>query len=205
MTRVPFGQYRGQPVERLLADESYCSWLLAGKWIHRRYPDIAAAAIARYGDVDVVRPEPESRYETSPLCRGTRADGKRCTAIAIYTLDYCRHHRDQESHAIRGPLGPARVGWLDVYQRFYDLLARELPADGGTLICSPRYMVDSGVTVSIAGARCTRRRFLELGIIRPAGFDDLGGRTDVRSSETPPGDVVRLDERRTVRAAEATG
>lgn len=34
---VPFGKYRGQPVEQLAADSEYCQWLLTQSWFPERY------------------------------------------------------------------------------------------------------------------------------------------------------------------------
>jgi hypothetical protein len=34
---VPFGKYRGQPVEVLAADADYCEWLIAQPWFKARY------------------------------------------------------------------------------------------------------------------------------------------------------------------------
>lgn len=38
---VPIGKYKGQPVERLMADEKYSEWLLAQAWFLDRYADLA--------------------------------------------------------------------------------------------------------------------------------------------------------------------
>jgi len=35
---VPFGKYKGQPVEVLASDRDYSEWLLAQGWIAHRYP-----------------------------------------------------------------------------------------------------------------------------------------------------------------------
>ena len=37
---VPFGKYRGQPVETLVADGDYCDWLSAQPWFRDRYTGI---------------------------------------------------------------------------------------------------------------------------------------------------------------------
>lgn len=34
---VPFGKYKGQPADRLLADRDYCSWLMAQPWFAQRF------------------------------------------------------------------------------------------------------------------------------------------------------------------------
>ena len=37
---VPFGKYKGQPVESLVADSGYCDWLAAQPWFRDRYTGI---------------------------------------------------------------------------------------------------------------------------------------------------------------------
>ena len=37
---VPFGKYKGQPVELLAADRDYCDWLVAQPWFTQRYRDV---------------------------------------------------------------------------------------------------------------------------------------------------------------------
>lgn len=38
---VPIGKYKGQPLERLMADQSYSEWLLAQAWFVDRYAELA--------------------------------------------------------------------------------------------------------------------------------------------------------------------
>ena len=45
---VPFGKYRGQPVEVLAADHDYCEWLTAQPWFRDRYLTIYNTVI-NYG------------------------------------------------------------------------------------------------------------------------------------------------------------
>jgi hypothetical protein len=42
---VPFGKYRGQPVEALAADRDYCDWLMAQAWFRDRYQNIYTIVI----------------------------------------------------------------------------------------------------------------------------------------------------------------
>ncbi len=37
---VPFGKYKGQPVEALRADQAYADWLVAQDWFRERYQPI---------------------------------------------------------------------------------------------------------------------------------------------------------------------
>jgi hypothetical protein len=45
---VPFGKYRGQPVEVLAADHDYCEWLTAQPWFKARYLNVYNTVI-NYG------------------------------------------------------------------------------------------------------------------------------------------------------------
>jgi hypothetical protein len=45
---VPFGKYRGQPVEMLAADTDYCEWLIAQPWFKARYLNVYNTVI-NYG------------------------------------------------------------------------------------------------------------------------------------------------------------
>ena len=40
---VPFGKYKGQPVEVMAADASYCEWLTGQKWFRGKYRDLYRA------------------------------------------------------------------------------------------------------------------------------------------------------------------
>lgn len=37
---VPFGKYRGMPVEVMLADSNYCDWLSAQPWVKERFQNV---------------------------------------------------------------------------------------------------------------------------------------------------------------------
>ncbi|MDR2560745.1 MAG: hypothetical protein LBC63_03105 [Holophagales bacterium] len=42
---VPFGKYKGQPLEVLIADKSYTAWLVAQDWFRERYQSIYQAIV----------------------------------------------------------------------------------------------------------------------------------------------------------------
>lgn len=44
---VPFGKYKGQPVERLLDDQSYCEWVTSQPWLPDRWPAIFQIIVTR--------------------------------------------------------------------------------------------------------------------------------------------------------------
>ena len=37
---VTFGKYKGEPVEALIDDKSYCDWLMNQSWFEERYPEM---------------------------------------------------------------------------------------------------------------------------------------------------------------------
>lgn len=53
---VPFGKYKGQPVERLIADRDYCDWLAGQDWFRSRYGGIHTL-IVNYGSEPDETPE----------------------------------------------------------------------------------------------------------------------------------------------------
>lgn len=42
---VPFGKYKGQPIERLIADQSYLDWLMAQDWFRQKFQNIYTVII----------------------------------------------------------------------------------------------------------------------------------------------------------------
>jgi hypothetical protein len=46
---VPFGKYKGQPVEVLAADRDYCDWLTAQVWFAQRFPSLHTVVINNFG------------------------------------------------------------------------------------------------------------------------------------------------------------
>jgi hypothetical protein len=47
---IPFGKYKGQPLEVIAGDRSYCDWLLAQAWFVQRYPQIHTLVINNFGE-----------------------------------------------------------------------------------------------------------------------------------------------------------
>ena len=54
---VPFGKYKGQPVEALAADRDYCDWLCAQPWFTTKYRDVYNIIIINYGSEPQDSPE----------------------------------------------------------------------------------------------------------------------------------------------------
>ena len=46
---VPFGKYEGQPLEVLLADKSYCAWLVGQASIREQHPELCDLAFKEHG------------------------------------------------------------------------------------------------------------------------------------------------------------
>src|SRR5712671_7625107 len=47
---IPFGKYRGQPVEILAADREYVDWLTAQPWFRERYGNIYTLIVNNFGE-----------------------------------------------------------------------------------------------------------------------------------------------------------
>jgi len=47
---VPFGKYKGQPVEVLAQDRDYADWLLAQAWFVQRYPQVHTLVVNNFGE-----------------------------------------------------------------------------------------------------------------------------------------------------------
>lgn len=97
---VPFGKYKGQPVEVLLADESYREWLMAQEWFRARYTTIYQTVI-NYGG------EPQETPEHNEM-QASFLDDERCFRLAkiMYSLNEVFRHSwsavrgDEETRAL---------------------------------------------------------------------------------------------------------
>ena len=49
---VPFGKYKGQPVEALAQDKEYCEWLVAQDWFRAKFTAIHTLIINNFGEPD---------------------------------------------------------------------------------------------------------------------------------------------------------
>ncbi len=69
---VPFGKYKGQPVEVLAADHDYCEWLTAQPWFKARYLNVYNTVI-NYGAEPQDSPEHnqmQARFLDDAWCLG---------------------------------------------------------------------------------------------------------------------------------------
>lgn len=46
---IPFGKYKGQPVEVLKQDPDYCEWLLAQDWVRQRFAPLCTVIVNHFG------------------------------------------------------------------------------------------------------------------------------------------------------------
>jgi hypothetical protein len=82
---VPFGKYKGQPVDVLAEDRSYCDWLLTQAWVVERFPKVHTLIINNFG-------EPTETPEHNALQIRLLDDGFRakCTEAALRFFDHDR-------------------------------------------------------------------------------------------------------------------
>jgi hypothetical protein len=47
---VPFGKYKGQPIETLQQDRAYCDWLVGQDWLQTRFPELRTIIVNNFGE-----------------------------------------------------------------------------------------------------------------------------------------------------------
>lgn len=47
---IPFGKYKGKPIEALRADPSYVQWLTAQDWVRQRFPNLLQVIVNNFGE-----------------------------------------------------------------------------------------------------------------------------------------------------------
>lgn len=47
---IPFGKYKGQPLEVLQQDKGYCDWLMAQDWLQSRFPELRTLIINNFAE-----------------------------------------------------------------------------------------------------------------------------------------------------------
>jgi hypothetical protein len=47
---VPFGKYKGQPIDVLAQDRQYCDWIVQQSWFSQRYPALSTLIINNFGE-----------------------------------------------------------------------------------------------------------------------------------------------------------
>lgn len=86
---VPFGKYKGEPVERLVADTDYCEWLGSQAWFRERYARIYQLVV-NYGA------EPQDSPEHNEM-QARFLDEKWCRALMVVLDPKCRASFDVEA------------------------------------------------------------------------------------------------------------
>ncbi len=123
---VPFGKYKGRPVEMLLADEEYRDWLLGQPWFRSRFATIYQTII-NYGG------EPQETPEHNELQASFLVDD-RCFRLA--RLLYPRHHFDRDAAERVWGRSPESVAF---YREFKEHLQ---PVFGSPKIADRQFEVD---------------------------------------------------------------
>ncbi len=103
---VPFGKYKGQPPEALLADKSYMEWLLAQPWFREKFATFHQVII-NYGA------EPQDSPEHNEM-QASFLDDTRCMRLA--RLLWPGRKWDMRK-AI--DLDPQTAGWLEQYPQTF--------------------------------------------------------------------------------------
>lgn len=87
---VPIGKYKGQPLERLMADQSYSEWLLAQSWFIERYAELAQ--LLRMGRLS----EPQDTPEHNAMVAGLidQRDGMEWLIAGSYP-NIAGHHLEE--------------------------------------------------------------------------------------------------------------
>ena len=70
---VPFGKYRGQPIDVLAADSGYCDWLIAQAWFRERYGNVYTLIVNNFGEPTETPDHNalQARFLDEAFCRAT--------------------------------------------------------------------------------------------------------------------------------------
>lgn len=66
---VPFGRYRGQPLDQMLNDQSYVEWLVKQDWFVQRFPDIHSITM-NWGNPDMAQTPEHNAMQARFLDKG---------------------------------------------------------------------------------------------------------------------------------------
>lgn len=75
---IPFGKYKGQPLEVIASDRGYCDWLLAQAWFVERYPQIHTLVINNFGE-----PSETPEHNALQIRLLDEAFRAQCTEVAL--------------------------------------------------------------------------------------------------------------------------
>lgn len=107
---VPFGKYKGQPVEVLTSDQDYCEWLVSQPWFKSRYGNVYNILIQGGG-------EPQDSPEHNEM-QARFLDDDWCFALADAL-------NPSERDAYREPAVRRRLEADQRFQAFRELVATE--------------------------------------------------------------------------------
>ena len=79
---IPFGKYKGLPIESLYEDRAYTDWLLAQPWFKQRHPALFSVVINNFAE-PTDTPE-HNRLQVMFLRPEVRASLSRCIAARTY-------------------------------------------------------------------------------------------------------------------------
>lgn len=102
---VPFGKYKGQPVEVLMADDGYRDWLLAQPWFRERHSQIYQVVI-NYGGESSETPEHnqmQALFLDDAFCLALTkvAWQRRLSALPQWAMTWAEHLRvESEDHIV---------------------------------------------------------------------------------------------------------
>ena len=87
---MPFGKYKGYPLDVLRHDQDYSSWLAAQEWLPESYPEVSAF-LASLG----TRPK--------LMCKAVTLQGDACPYWAKFGMLCGVHYRQAERSALKVP------------------------------------------------------------------------------------------------------
>jgi len=149
---VPFGKYRGQPVEMMMADASYCEWALAQPWFRERFAALFAI-IVNGGSA----PIPFSNKSRAPALSWV----EHCLRVTAFSA--C-------SMALDG-VGWVEAAWLKPHWPFVVWPCDRIGAVPRSL---PRVMLPLGARLGLRSLAAAELRRLELGAVLQYGEHDDG-------------------------------
>lgn len=102
---VQFGKYKGQPVNRMLSDRDYCSWLSGQKWFRDRYSSVAALSDSALGPSHSCTPEHNAMQNLFLLPKNDHAQ-----LLAEYILRQREPTKTVELNVMKARIAPYTYG-----------------------------------------------------------------------------------------------
>jgi hypothetical protein len=131
---VPFGKYKGQPVETLAADRDYCDWLTAQPWFSERYRNVYNVVV-NYGAEPQDSPEHnqmQARFLDDAWCFALadllHTDRTYSAAAAQAVLDAAPIYQKFRQCCSEPKLTPAKIHSRDFEHHGWDVVYGIAPA-----------------------------------------------------------------------------